>query len=53
MAAEARGVLAPGGRFVYSVCTLSPAEELECTESMRTFPHRDGTDGFYIGRDGC
>lgn len=52
MAGEARSVLAPGGRFVYSVCTLSPAEELACGESTRTFPHRDGTDGFYIGRDG-
>ncbi|MEI2701002.1 MAG: transcription antitermination factor NusB [Baekduia sp.] len=51
MAEQARGVLKPGGRFVYSVCTLSAPEELPCQQSTRTMPHRDGTDGFYIGRD--
>ncbi|MEP6955096.1 MAG: 16S rRNA (cytosine(967)-C(5))-methyltransferase RsmB [Solirubrobacteraceae bacterium] len=49
----ARAALAPGGRLVYSVCTLSPAEERPVDGDVRrTFPHRDGTDGFYIGADG-
>jgi 16S rRNA (cytosine967-C5)-methyltransferase len=49
----ARSALAPGGRLVYSVCTLSPAEErLADAGAIRTFPHVDDTDGFYIGRDG-
>jgi 16S rRNA (cytosine967-C5)-methyltransferase len=44
---------APGGALVYSVCTISRAEErLESPDPVRTFPHRDGTDGFYIARDG-
>jgi 16S rRNA (cytosine967-C5)-methyltransferase len=39
--------------LVYSVCTISPAEErLRVPEPIRTWPHRDGTDGFYIARDG-
>jgi 16S rRNA (cytosine967-C5)-methyltransferase len=46
--AAARGVLAPGGRLVYSTCTLSPREEVVEGEAVRTLPHRDGTDGFYI-----
>ncbi|MGZ4268541.1 MAG: transcription antitermination factor NusB [Solirubrobacteraceae bacterium] len=51
--ASARAALAPGGRLVYSVCTLSPAEErLSGAQVRRTLPHRDGTDGFYIARDG-
>jgi 16S rRNA (cytosine967-C5)-methyltransferase len=51
--AAARRSLAPGGTLVYSVCTLSPREERLVTEAVqRTFPHRDGTDGFYIARDG-
>jgi 16S rRNA (cytosine967-C5)-methyltransferase len=51
--AAARRALAPGGTLVYSVCTLSPREERLVTEAVqRTFPHRDGTDGFYIARDG-
>lgn len=49
----ARGCLAPGGRLVYSVCTLSPAEELlQSPDARRTWPHRDGTDGFYIAAHG-
>ena len=49
----ARAALAPGGRLVYSVCTLSPGEErLAAGEVRRTLPHRDGTDGFYIAADG-
>ncbi len=51
--AAARRQLAPGGRLVYSVCTLSPREERLTGEVQRRFwPHRDDTDGFYIARDG-
>jgi 16S rRNA (cytosine967-C5)-methyltransferase len=46
--AAARDVLAPGGRLVYSTCTLSPREEVVDGDVVRTLPHRDGTDGFYI-----
>jgi 16S rRNA (cytosine967-C5)-methyltransferase len=50
---SARRALAPGGTLVYSVCTLSPREErLVTADVQRTFPHTDGTDGFYIARDG-
>ena len=45
----ARTLLKPGGRLVYSTCTLSPREELVTGGTVeRTLPHRDGTDGFYI-----
>jgi 16S rRNA (cytosine967-C5)-methyltransferase len=51
--AAARRALAPGGSLVYSVCTLSPREErLASDDVRRTLPHTDGTDGFYIARDG-
>jgi 16S rRNA (cytosine967-C5)-methyltransferase len=51
--AAARRALRPGGRVVYSVCTISPAEErLAAADAVRTYPHKDGTDGFYIARDG-
>jgi 16S rRNA (cytosine967-C5)-methyltransferase len=51
--AAARRALRPGGTLVYSVCTISPAEERLVDEhAVRTFPHKDGTDGFYIARDG-
>jgi 16S rRNA (cytosine967-C5)-methyltransferase len=46
--AAARGALAAGGRLVYSTCTLSPREEIVAGEIVRTLPHRDRTDGFYI-----
>jgi 16S rRNA (cytosine967-C5)-methyltransferase len=46
--AAARGALAPGGRLVYSICTLSPREEVVQGDAVRTLPHRDGIDGFYI-----
>jgi 16S rRNA (cytosine967-C5)-methyltransferase len=46
--AAARSVLKPGGRLVYSTCTLSPREEIVNGTTVRTLPHRDGTDGFYI-----
>lgn len=49
----ARRCLRPSGRLVYSVCTLSPAEEhLDRASARRTWPHSDGTDGFYIAADG-
>jgi 16S rRNA (cytosine967-C5)-methyltransferase len=51
----ARANLRPSGPGVlaYAVCTISRAEErLRGTERRRTLPHRDGTDGFYIARDG-
>ncbi|MDX6664466.1 MAG: rRNA (cytosine967-C5)-methyltransferase [Solirubrobacteraceae bacterium] len=45
----ARARVAPGGRLVYSVCTLNPAEDrLETEDLRRTWPHRDATDGFSI-----
>jgi 16S rRNA (cytosine967-C5)-methyltransferase len=51
--AAARRALRPGGTLVYSICTISPAEErLADAHAIRTFPHKDGTDGFYIARDG-
>jgi 16S rRNA (cytosine967-C5)-methyltransferase len=48
--------LKPGGTLVYSVCTISRAEEvpavdgLELEETRETLPHRDDTDGFYVAR---
>ena len=52
--ASARRALAPGGALVYAVCTLSPREERLVTATVqRTFPHVDGTEGFYIARDGA
>jgi 16S rRNA (cytosine967-C5)-methyltransferase len=51
--AAARRALRPAGVLVYSVCTLSAHEErMEGTTRRRLLPHRDGTDGFYIARDG-
>jgi 16S rRNA (cytosine967-C5)-methyltransferase len=53
--AAARRALRAGGPnvLVYSVCTISPPEErLRAGAPIRTFPHRDRTDGFYIARDG-
>ena len=51
--AAARRNLRPQGTLVYSTCTVSEAEErLHGTWRRQTLPHRDGTDGFYIARDG-
>ncbi|HEY7258971.1 MAG TPA: transcription antitermination factor NusB [Gaiellales bacterium] len=49
MLAHARTLLAPGGRLVYSVCTIRRDEgEGVLPGGRQTLPHRDGTDGFYI-----
>jgi 16S rRNA (cytosine967-C5)-methyltransferase len=49
MLEHARGLLAPGGRLVYSVCTIRRAESTAVVAGGRqTLPHRDGTDGFYV-----
>jgi 16S rRNA (cytosine967-C5)-methyltransferase len=46
---HARGLLAPGGRLVYSVCTVRRDEcEGAVPGGRQTLPHVDGTDGFYI-----
>jgi 16S rRNA (cytosine967-C5)-methyltransferase len=46
---HARGLLAPGGRLVYSVCTIRRDEcEGLVPGGRQTFPHVDGTDGFYV-----
>jgi 16S rRNA (cytosine967-C5)-methyltransferase len=44
--------LAPGGTLVYSVCTLSRREEPDrpWAATRRILPHRDGTEGFFVGR---
>jgi 16S rRNA (cytosine967-C5)-methyltransferase len=56
MLASARANLRAGTAeraLVYSTCTISPREErLRGTSRRQTLPHRDGTDGFYIARDG-
>jgi 16S rRNA (cytosine967-C5)-methyltransferase len=56
MLVSARANLRPGaaeGALVYSTCTISPREErLRGITRRQTLPNRDGTDGFYIARDG-
>jgi 16S rRNA (cytosine967-C5)-methyltransferase len=52
--ATARAALRPGGRLVYSTCTISAAEErVAGPERRQTLPHRDGTDGFYLAAEGA
>jgi 16S rRNA (cytosine967-C5)-methyltransferase len=54
--AHALTLRAPGGRLVYSVCTLTPAENEEAVtaagaralEELRTWPDERGGDGFYV-----
>jgi 16S rRNA (cytosine967-C5)-methyltransferase len=49
MLAHAQTLIAPGGRLVYSVCTIRRAEgEGVLPGGRQTLPHRDGTDGFYL-----
>jgi 16S rRNA (cytosine967-C5)-methyltransferase len=49
--AAATRALRDGGTLVYSTCTISAREErLSDPDAIRTLPHRDGTDGFYIAR---
>jgi 16S rRNA (cytosine967-C5)-methyltransferase len=46
---HARALLAPGGRLVYSVCTIRRDEcDAVVPGGRQTLPHRDGTDGFYV-----
>jgi 16S rRNA (cytosine967-C5)-methyltransferase len=53
MLASARRLLRPGGRLVFSTCTISTREErMAGVGQIRTLPSRDATDGFYIAWDG-
>ncbi|CAA9513672.1 MAG: 16S rRNA (cytosine(967)-C(5))-methyltransferase [uncultured Solirubrobacteraceae bacterium] len=52
LVAAARARLRPGGALVYSTCTINPEEErVRGAEREQTYPHRDGTDGFYTARE--
>jgi 16S rRNA (cytosine967-C5)-methyltransferase len=53
----------PGGVLVYSTCTISPREndeqvagflaarpDFDADRVLQLYPHRDGTDGFFVAR---
>ncbi|HKG48119.1 MAG TPA: 16S rRNA (cytosine(967)-C(5))-methyltransferase RsmB [Pyrinomonadaceae bacterium] len=54
---RAAEVLKPGGRLVYSTCSVELEEneemietlDLKLIKTLRTWPHREGADGFFVG----